>query len=78
VNSDRFVYACREDPTILPSLLSVVEKEVESSMARLAQENEEREIYRYQGEVRKMRAFEKHLKDVVKLKDEQPRVRAVR
>ena len=81
MNADKFIYACQQDPSILRSLFELIGDHIERSMLNGAIEDNKREIYRYQGEIRGAKKFREQLTKVVRLKDagsEQQRVRAIK
>ena len=81
MNADAFIYACRENSTVLPSLFSIIDQKESEITKRLTNENDATEIYRLQGEARGLNALRERLKKEVRLKDgatEQPKLRTIR
>lgn len=70
MSSDLFIRVCRENTSILSSLLDILEAQREMVLDRLAKENDTVEMHRFQGEARKLSALQATLKQMVRMKDE--------
>lgn len=65
---DRLVQACRDDTSILTSLVRWLDEERTAVLERLSNA-EGNDIFKLQGEQRKITALKKKLFELVKLKD---------
>ena len=65
---DRLVQACRDDTSILTSILRWFDDERYVVLERLSKA-EGNEVLKFQGEARKLAELRKRLPDLVKLKD---------
>lgn len=65
----RFILVCQEDPTVLKSLLEIIEEERNVVVGRMSNENKRSDFCRQQGAVRELAHLGEHLKKLVRLKD---------
>jgi hypothetical protein len=79
MNATRLIQACQSDTAILTSTIRWFEEEEEKTIRRMALIDNEKELYRVQGEARAIRKLRDSLAKAARLKeDDKSRIRAVR